>query len=94
MNRMYSPLYYPGVADTGVEPAITKVMSLAWSFRSTHPQVLTAGIEPANLLLVRQTLSRLSYVSIVVAGRVGLPLTAHQTVFLPLKEATISYKSL
>lgn len=43
-----------------------------------------------NFLLVRQALSQLSYISIVVAGRFELPLTAYQTVFLPLEEATIS----
>ena len=46
------------------------------------------------MVVVRQALSQLSYISIVVAGRIGLPLTAHQTVFLPLKEATLFYKSL
>lgn len=40
-------------------------------------------------MLVRHVLSQLSYISIVVVNRIELILTAHQTVFLPLKYTTI-----
>ena len=42
-------------------------------------------------MLVRHMLSQLSYISIVVVNRIELILTAHQTVFLPLKYTTMFF---
>lgn len=91
MNRPYSPLYYPGVAGPGVE---------AWYRKGYEPCMVNPFHSPANAdnrtrtcnpMLVRHMLSQLSYISIVVVNRIELILTAHQTVFLPLKYTTMFF---
>lgn len=53
--------------------------------------MLITGLGPVTLMLVRHVLSQLSYISIVVVDRIGLSLTANQTVFLPLKYTTMIF---